>query len=634
MTKRLLRASLFLAAAAFAIQAVPASPGYPDSVPAPFWAQTNGPCGGSVDKFLACPDGTVFALTEWGGLFRSTNHGRSWTRRPLPVADPPLECAVATPAGHVFIGTGGSGCFRSTDNGDTWTLARGGTDFKDLNVHSLAVNAKGWVYLFNYNGVFRSKNGGAAWSKVHGVLNAESKEIAAAIVNSKGQIFAATYNRGVYRSVDDGRNWTAVNSGLPTTPWIYGLAVDGQDRLFAASDGVFRSVDNGVSWSKVLSLPAMFTFSKKVNGLAVTPDGHILAGTYRLGVYRSANAGATWAPANTGLRDLTVRGVGADGRGYVYAGTSGGAGIYRSNESVIKWKKSNAGLVVTRVTVLAANASGYLFAGTAYDGFGGGMFRSTDGGTAWKPRGLPDKDVACVAVNGAGHIFVGTQKHGVLRSTNQGLSWIPVNAGLPSLLVGVRVQVLAINGAGQIFAGVLYRGIYRSNDNGATWTVCGPGLSNKGFKALTVAPNNDLFVADYNGVYRSTNNGGSWSFKGLAKGGVLSLLAKAGGVVFAGTNYGGVYVSTDSGNTWANKGVKMRALNAIAVNASGHVFVGGEGTYTAGVGVYKTVNNGASWTEVATGLFAHPSVLLVAPDGYLYAGTYHAGVFRSTSKVN
>jgi ligand-binding sensor domain-containing protein len=415
-----------------------------------------------------------------------------------------------------------------------------------------------------------------------------------------------------------------------TSPWIFSLAVDAKDRLFAGSNAIFRSVNNGGSWSKVMSFPADVTFGPQVNSLTVTPAGHIFAGTFRAGVYRSINGGGTWAQVNVGLRDMWVEGVGSDNSGFVFAGTSGGAGLYRSKTSTIKWNKSNKGLVNSYVHALAVNASGHLFAGTSYTWYGGGMFRSTDRGAHWQTRGLADKEVNCIAINGSGHIFVGTMENGIFRSTNQGLTWMAVNAGLTKF----DVRGLAINAGGHIFAGILYAGVYRSTDNGASWTLVNTGLTDKYIMDIIVAPNGHLFVSTNKGVFRSTDNGGSWTYKGLQDNAVFSLLAKAGGLIFAGTNYGGVFYSNDNGETWSNRGLKGAVLHSLAVNSTGHIFAAAWGEVKGEVGVYRSVNKGATWKNISSGLTCGSvSSLAVSPDGYLFAGTSGGGVFRSSAKL-
>src|SRR5437660_9583375 len=61
-------------------------------------------------------------------------------------------------------------------------------------------------------------------------------------------LFAGTYYGGVFRTTDNGTNWTAVNTGLPD-PEIFSLATSGTNLFAGTYLGVSRSTDNGTSWT-------------------------------------------------------------------------------------------------------------------------------------------------------------------------------------------------------------------------------------------------------------------------------------------------------------------------------------------------------------------------------------------------
>ena len=66
--------------------------------------------------------------------------------------------------------------------------------------------------------------------------------------SSGSNIFAGTWV-GVYRSTNNGANWTSVNTGLTNTT-IRSLLISGSN-IFAGTQGggVFKSTDNGASWA-------------------------------------------------------------------------------------------------------------------------------------------------------------------------------------------------------------------------------------------------------------------------------------------------------------------------------------------------------------------------------------------------
>src|SRR5215211_2614555 len=65
---------------------------------------------------------------------------------------------------------------------------------------------------------------------------------------------------------------------------------------------------------------------------------------------------------------------------------------------------------------------------------------------------------------------------------------------------------------------------------------------------------------------------------------------------------------------------------ALATNASSHVFVG-----TQGGGVFRSTDNGESWTGLHNGLTdTNVRALAINKAGHIFAGTWSGGVFRST----
>jgi len=67
----------------------------------------------------------------------------------------------------------------------------------------------------------------------------------------------------------------------------------------------------------------------------------LYAGTYGGGVYRTADAGASWSACGA-LSNVNVVSLAIDGNGKVYAGTE--AGVYVSGDSCATWSALNTGL--------------------------------------------------------------------------------------------------------------------------------------------------------------------------------------------------------------------------------------------------------------------------------------------------
>ncbi len=111
---------------------------------------------------------------------------------------------------------------------------------------------------------------------------------------------------------------------------------------------------------------------------------------------------------------------------------------------------------------------------------------------------------------------------------------------------------------------------------------------------------------------------------GLSGGNIQCLaINNSNGNIFTGTLGGGVYRSIDNGGSWTpiNTGLTNLTITALAINSSGYIFAG-----TDGNGVFRSTNNGDSWAPFSNGL-TNTVVLALAVDSQnnIYAGTSSGG---------
>ncbi len=275
---------------------------------------------------------------------------------------------------------------------------------------------------------------------------------------------------------------------------------------------------------------------------------------------------------------------------------------------------------------------------------------------AWKAAGPFGGDVQAVAFSPtnpnlafAGVAPGGGFGGGLYRSTNGGASWQAVAA-----LAGISVFDLELAPSGRVYAATQNQ-VWDSSDNGLNWTQRPTGVSFAQVLDVTVDRANPqnvwIGLADIGSVpavlvMRSTNGGLTWSNATPPLGAPISCRAIAvhptlSNTVIAvfGGDFGGgqVWVTTNGGSSWTNRstGLPNNPLNAVDYDGSRLLVAGGQLFGSQSVGLYSSANLGLTWTPlhdgtwpllVATDIAVDPTdaaTLLVATDG--------RGVNRSTN---
>ena len=202
--------------------------------------------------------------------------------------------------------------------------------------------------------------------------------------------------------------------------------------------------------------------------------------------------------------------------------------------------------------------------------------------------------------------------------------WKPTNG----LFSGEVHSVIVSNN--EIIAWIKY--IYKSADSGKTWTVSNNGISGAvtAIRGIVKISTNLVAVTDA-GAFYSTDNGNNWT----ASAGTASLNAwcviSKGTNLFLSTSANGVYRSTNNGVTWSavNTGITTPLLDMRSLAVKGTDLYAGSDGY----GIFKSTNDGGNWSLVNTGLpgsYYAVSSLAVAGNNII-AGTYGAGVYKSTN---
>ena len=230
--------------------------------------------------------------------------------------------------------------------------------------------------------------------------------------------------------------------------------------------------------------------------------------------------------------------------------------------------------------------------------------------------------------------YLGAAGGGLWKTTNGGTSWTPLFDHQPSL--AVSAIAIVPSSPGTVYAGTgeanasgdsyYGAGIFKSANGGTTWAKIG-GTNFDGCHVADIVAVGSIVVAAIEewpgvanpactsaqrGLWRSTNSGVDWTHLANPPGSVydspddLAVDPDNSAVLYAGFSSDGVFKSTDTGATWSELGGGASPLPTggsvgrvvvAAAKASQNVYAAIENTTTGDVlGVYSSPDSGATWS--------------------------------------
>jgi photosystem II stability/assembly factor-like uncharacterized protein len=381
------------------------------------------------------------------------------------------------------------------------------------------------LYLGTIDGqIYTSSDGAVQWSRLTG-FNQPGLYIDNLIVDPRNPqvIFAAAHRHkepgGFFKTSDGGRTWREAPE--LKTEAIHSLtqAPSNPDILLAGTNsGVFRSTNAGDTWAQLPNNVA--SYPNNVESLAVDPrDSDVIyAGTWWL-PYKTTDGGNTWKIIKTGMiDDSDIFAIEVDARQPDHIIASACSGIYESRNGGGNWRKVN-GIPSqsrrTRAIVQHPALPQVIYAGTTE-----GFWLSADGGNDWRvTTSRQSFEVNAIAVHPKNPqtVYIGTNNYGVMISRDGGKSFLPSNEGysgrraysiMPDREKPGRVYATTINTA----TGGGY--FYVSNDGGETWQLSTRNMPGRLITYSVLQDRQDgnvIYLGTNLGLYRSTDRGVAWS---------------------------------------------------------------------------------------------------------------------------
>jgi photosystem II stability/assembly factor-like uncharacterized protein len=398
----------------------------------------------------------------------------------------------------------------------------------------------------------------------------------------------------------------------------------------------------------------------RVNNIRIDPTNTniLYACTPASQLFKSINGGTSWASISNGILATGVTDVAIDptAPNTLYAVTGDGdhslyhpysAGVFKSTDGGTTWSATGLsyaqsnGIGLTSILINPTTTNIIIVGGT------NGIFRSTNGGTSFTRTSTQSTRDLVFNPSDPTIVFAGSKSGGVfLRSTDGGITWTQITAGLPSsgasrYAIDVSpanpnyVYAIATNSSHNLL------GFYRSTDGGLTFTSMSttPNIpGGQGWYNLAVAADpltaNTVYAAGID-IFKSTDGGVNWTnLTNVYTSPAANTHPDVHDLTFAGastlyiTNDGGVYKTTNAGTSWSNissnlsiaqpYGVGLSATNANLI-ISGHQ---DNGT--------NLTSDLVNWKQIfgGDGMIAF---IDRTDDNIMYGSTQNGGLFKSTN---
>lgn len=375
--------------------------------------------------------------------------------------------------------------------------------------------------------------------------------------------------------------------------------------------------------------------SGRIADLAIAPDKKTwFAAVASGGVWKSENAGTTWAPIFDGQASFSIGTVVLDPRdpNTVWVGTG----------------ENNAQRAVA---------------------FGDGVYRSEDGGRTWKNMGLKTsehigrividpRDSKVIYVASQGPLWAEGGERGLFKSTDGGETWTKLlsgekYAGVNDVSLDPRNPDVMVASTWQrhrhvwgYIAGGPESALHRSADGGKTWKKLSgvpEGEGRIGLARSASAPDVVYAIVEAanarGGVYRSGDNGLSWERRGgsfssgsLYYSEIWVDPVNSERIVAADVQN---QVSNDGGRTWSGLGESGKHVDNHALwidpDDTDHIVNGNDG------GIYESFDAARTWNFVANlpvAQFYKIDVDMNAPFYNVYGGTQDNFSFGGPTRTN
>jgi len=507
-----------------------------------------------------------------GGVFESLDGARHWKLAGLGgEAVRALEHSESS--ANIWVAGTRSCVFRSTDNAHTWQRITPADDRELQNVDSLAVDPGDpqIIYVGTYHLPWKTIDGGKAWSSIASGMIDDSDIMSLRIDGMNPRRIFSSACSGIYRSEDGGASWTKLQ-GIPyasrRTQQIVQDPVDSRTLYAATTEGLWKTSDSGENWQRVT--PGE-TVANAVVILSGTRSVRILVGTELQGILRSDDGANFSVTSNDGFAHRIIESLAADPQNtsHLLIRIAGFPNrLIESRDAGISWAEFPAAPSAKPLAALYGTKSGWWISFA-----GGGLAQFDSAAGKWRvamfqemlPHAVGQKSARSGGSNRAASavrtvsprvFWLYESSDRVLAGSDNGV-WIRKSRQMQFGKIQAKnlpspVTYLSAASGNSLLA-IAANSIWKSDFDATVWSAL-PAPQNSGRLLWIQEDSNASPPVRLVGTERGvfSSAGGPWHLLASGLPAIASVpLASSGPLRLLAMNNGGSYGSNDSGNTWS-----------------------------------------------------------------------------------
>src|SRR2546423_693399 len=350
---------------------------------------------------------------------------------------------------------------------------------------------------------------GLHWRMI-GPFRAGRVNAVSGVVGQPDTFYFGSVGGGVWKTTNSGRTWTPIfDSASSASIGAIGVAPSNPNVIYVGTgeadmrdsiqygDGMYKSTDGGKTWTHIgldntRQIGRVIVDPKNPHIVFVAALGHAYGSNAGRGVYRSRDGGASWEKV-----------------------------LFKNDDvGAIDLNFDPANSQIVYATLWNVRRPPWFIYAPA-NGPGGGIFKSSDGGTTWKEidDGIPLENRGRIGISvspsSRNRIYaaVDAKDGGIFRSDNAGRTWTRLSSDKRLWDRGWYFEKITADPKNADVVYVMNTSTYRSTEAGKTWTAIKGAPGGDDYHQLWIYPDDPkrMVLGSDQGAIVTVDGAQTWS---------------------------------------------------------------------------------------------------------------------------